>query len=127
MRLKLDENMPMLLATTLRSAGHDVHTAADEHLLGKSDDEVWAVTRREGRLLVTLDRDFGRLAAQGGNHAGAIVLRPRDAEQTAIVSLARRALQLAAEIDIANRVAIVEDERIRIRPPLAIIPPQEST
>ena len=87
MRLKLDENMPMLLATTLRSSGHDVHTAADENLLGKSDDKVWAVTR----------------------------------------SLARRALQLAAEIDMANRIALVEDERVRIRPPLAIIPPQEST
>jgi hypothetical protein len=74
-----------------------------------------------------LDRDFGRLAAGGGDHAGAIVLRPRDAEQTAIVSLASRAIQLAAEIDMKNRVAIVEDERVRIRPPIAIIPPQEST
>jgi predicted nuclease of predicted toxin-antitoxin system len=127
MRLKLDENMPTLLATTLRNAGHDVHTAADENLLGKSDDEVWVTTRREGRLLVTLDRDFGQLAAGGGEHAGAIVLRPRDAEQTAIVSLAGRAVQLAAEIDMKNRVAIVEDERVRIRPPLAIIPPQEPT
>jgi len=127
MRLKLDENMPMLLATTLRSAGHDVHAAADESLLGRPDDEVWAATRREGRLLVALDRDFGRLASQGGDHVGAIVLPPRDAEQTAIVSLAMRALQLAAEIDMKNRVAIVDDERVRIRPPLAIIPSQEST
>jgi predicted nuclease of predicted toxin-antitoxin system len=127
MRLKLDENMPTLLATTLRSTGHDVHTAADENLLGKSDDDVWAASRREERLLVTMDRDFGRLAAEGGDHAGAIVLRPRDAEQTAIVSLAQRAVQLATEIDMSNRVAIVEDERVRIRPPLAIIPPQEPT
>ena len=55
------------------------------------------------------------------------MLPPRDAEQTAIVSLAMRALQLAAEIDMKNRVAIVDDERVRIRPPLAIIPSQEST
>jgi hypothetical protein len=73
MRLKLAENMPTLLATSLRGAGHDVHT------------------------------------------------------QTVIVSLAERALQLAREIDMTNRVAIVEDERVRIRPPLAIIPSQEPT
>jgi len=90
MRLKLDENMPRPLAETLRGAGHDVHTVADEHLLGKPD-----------------------------------VLRPRDANQAMIMTLALRALALATDIDMKNRVAIFEDERIRIRPPLALITPQE--
>ncbi|HEV7543140.1 MAG TPA: DUF5615 family PIN-like protein [Reyranella sp.] len=62
MRLKLDENMPRPLVETLRGAGHDVHTVADEHLLGKPDDIIWSAVVREERLLLTLDRDFGRLA-----------------------------------------------------------------
>ena len=94
MRLKLDENMPMTLATILRSAGHDVHTVADENLLGKPDDEVWNAAVEGRRLLVTLDRDFGRLARSTNDHAGAIVLRPREASQTTIAALAKNAVLL---------------------------------
>lgn len=125
MRLKLDENMPSVLAETLRGVGHEIHTAADEGLLGESDDIVWNAVVREERLLLTLDRDFGRLATGSSGHSGAIVLRPRDANQATIVTLALRALALAADVDMKNRVAIFEDERVRIRPPLALITPQE--
>jgi predicted nuclease of predicted toxin-antitoxin system len=110
---------------TLRGAGHDVHTVADEHLLGKPDDIIWSAVVREERLLLTLDRDFGRLATESRGHPGAIVLRPRDANQAMIMTLALRALALATDIDMKNRVAIFDDERIRIRPPLALITPQE--
>src|SRR6266498_807067 len=118
MRLKLDENMPLLLAQTLRSSGHDVHTAADEGLLGSSDDIIWSTVVREDRLLLTLDRDFGRLAIASVSHSGAVVLRPRDANQEMIMALALRAVTLATDIDMKNRVAIFDDERIRVRPPL---------
>jgi predicted nuclease of predicted toxin-antitoxin system len=127
MRLKLDENMPRPLAESLRRVGHDVHTASDEDLLGKSDRVVWSVVVHERRLLLTLDRDFGQLATQSNDHAGAIVLRPRDANKTAIEALALRALALATDIDMTNRIVIFEDERIRIRPPLALVPPQDQS
>jgi len=58
-------------------------------------------------------------------HTVAIVLRPRDANQAMIMTLALRALALATDIGMKNRVAIFDDERIRIRPPLALITPQE--
>jgi predicted nuclease of predicted toxin-antitoxin system len=125
MQLKLDENMPRQLAEALRTAGHDVHTVADERLLGRSDEVVWNAAIREEWLRVTLDRDFGRLATGSIGHFGAIVLRPRDADQAMIIALARRAIALAMDVDMKNRVAIFEDERIRIRPPLTLITPQD--
>ena len=87
MRLKLDENMPRPLAESLRRASHDVHTASDEDLLGKPDRLVWNAVTRESRLLLTLDRDFGRLAIESNDHSGAIVLRPRDASMAVIERL----------------------------------------
>jgi predicted nuclease of predicted toxin-antitoxin system len=125
MRLRFDENMPRPLGETLRSAGHDIHTAADEDLLGEPDSVVWAAAVRERRLLLTLDRDFGRLATVSKDRSGAIVLRPRDANRATIVAMGFRAVALAAEIDMNNRIAILEDERIRIRPPLSLVTPQE--
>ena len=125
MRLKLDENMPRPLAETFRSAGHDVHTAADEDLLGKRDDVVWSAAVQEQRLLLTLDRNFGRLATGSSEHHGAVVLRPRDANQKTIVALAIRAVALATDIDMKGRVAIFDDDRIRLRPPLAVVYSQD--
>jgi predicted nuclease of predicted toxin-antitoxin system len=104
MRLKLNENMPRPLAESLLRAGHDVHTASDEGLLGKSDRVVWSAVVHERRLLLTLDRDFGQLAIQSGDHAGAIVLRPRDANKMAIEALAFRALASATDIDMTTEL-----------------------
>ncbi len=125
MRLKLDENMPRPLAEELRDAGHDVHTVADEDLLGSPDDIIWNAVVREERLLLTLDRDFGQLAVTTRDHSGAVILRPRDANQAMIMALARRALALATDIDMKNRIAIFEDERIRVRPPITLITSQD--
>jgi len=41
MKIKLDENLPLRLATLLKDLGHDVHTLHDELLLGHADTEVW--------------------------------------------------------------------------------------
>lgn len=125
MRLKLDENMPSLPAEALRKFGHDVHTASDEGLLGKPDEDVWDAVCREQRLLLTLDRDFGLFATATAGNPGAVVLRPREADRGAIVHLAQRALAVIVDIDMKNRVAIFDDERVRIRPPLSLIEPQE--
>ncbi len=44
-----------------------------------------------------------------------------------IISGPRLPLQLVVDVDMTNRVAIVEDERIRITPPLAVIISQDPT
>ena len=42
MKLKLDENLSRHLKPLLTKVGHDVVTAADEHLLSCSDTEIAA-------------------------------------------------------------------------------------
>jgi predicted nuclease of predicted toxin-antitoxin system len=46
MKIKLDENLPLRLATLLKDLGHDVHTLHDELLLGHADGEIWKRRRR---------------------------------------------------------------------------------
>jgi predicted nuclease of predicted toxin-antitoxin system len=41
MKIKLDENLPLQVATFLKSIGHDVHTPHDERLIGYADEEIW--------------------------------------------------------------------------------------
>jgi predicted nuclease of predicted toxin-antitoxin system len=40
MKIKLDENLPLRLATLLTDLGHDVHTPHDERLAGRADSEI---------------------------------------------------------------------------------------
>lgn len=78
MKLKLDENLSRYLKVSLTQLKHDVKTAADEGLLGKSDEQVAAAARAEERLLLTLDVEFANLTKfPPGSHPGIIVFRPR--------------------------------------------------
>ncbi len=60
MKIKLDENLGLLGKSLLEADGHDVMTIADQQLSGAPDERVHVVCRDEGRMLVTLDHDFGQ-------------------------------------------------------------------
>lgn len=76
MRFLLDESADARLAPWLRSLGHDVTAIAADHPASLRDREVLAIARREGRILITDDRDFGELVfAHRQPHTGVIYLR----------------------------------------------------
>lgn len=58
MRLLADENIERGMVKTLRSKGHDIK-AISEISPRASDEEVLAIARKERRLLLTRDKDFG--------------------------------------------------------------------
>jgi predicted nuclease of predicted toxin-antitoxin system len=57
-RIKLDENLPAILAGLLTQLGHDADTVPQESLAGKSDPEIWCASQAAKRFLVTQDLDF---------------------------------------------------------------------
>lgn len=69
-RFHLDEHVDPAIAHALRIRNIDVTTTREQGLAAASDLEQLAFARREGRVLVTHDRDFLGLAAQGCSHAG---------------------------------------------------------
>ena len=50
MKIKLDENLPLRLATLLTDLGHDVRTPHDERLAGRADKEIWEATWKNIRF-----------------------------------------------------------------------------
>lgn len=72
MRFLADESCDFAIVRALRAAGHDV-TAVAEVALGAADDMVLELARREQRLLLTEDKDFGQLVYAGGNAAGSVI------------------------------------------------------
>lgn len=90
MRLLIDENYPLDGARALAQAGHDVLRMADV-APSASDREVLALARRESRVLVTFDSDFGDLIFLHGEPAppGVVLLRlhPISLDDTIAITL----------------------------------------
>jgi predicted nuclease of predicted toxin-antitoxin system len=76
MKIKLDENLPLRLAASLKNLGHDVHTAYSEGLTGRGDREIWEAAQAESRFLITQDLDFSDIRQfTPGSHAGVLLVR----------------------------------------------------
>lgn len=71
-RLLLNENFPAPSTSLLRQFGFDVLSVAEE-FAGMKDADVLSIAVREGRWLITFDRDYGGLLFL---HADANRLRP---------------------------------------------------
>jgi hypothetical protein len=65
MRFVADESCDHRVVTALRDAGHNVLAVA-ETSRGAPDRDVMLLARRERRVLITEDRDFGQLVFAGG-------------------------------------------------------------
>jgi predicted nuclease of predicted toxin-antitoxin system len=69
-RYHLDEHITSVIARELRLRGIDVTTTVEVNLRTKSDDSQLAFATQKGRVLVTHDDDFLKLAIFNKNHSG---------------------------------------------------------
>ena len=119
MRLKLDENLSRRAADLIRAAGHDVATVAGQGLRGAADESLFEVCKREGRTLITLDRDFGQvLRYPPAGSAGIVVLEigPR-VTHALLLERVRELIMVLKTQAPAGALWIVEPGRLRIHLP----------
>jgi predicted nuclease of predicted toxin-antitoxin system len=64
-RILSDENIPPALTQALRTANHDVLSIHDIGLQGASDADVLKAANKDGRILLTADKDFGLILELG--------------------------------------------------------------
>jgi|SRR5579863_4020694 len=115
MRFIADENFPGDAVKQLQTAGHDVvwiRTAAP----GSKDEDIFAWAAREGRIVLTFDKDFGELAWRAGLPAtsGVVLFRlppPPVADVGNIL-----ADRVGERTDWAGHFSVIEPGRIRMRP-----------
>jgi predicted nuclease of predicted toxin-antitoxin system len=99
----------------LRAAGHDV-VWAGAWSTDPGDEEILAYAHREGRILVTLDKDFGELAIiQRIPHSGIIRLVNLSARRQA--GVCRLVLERHGDALMSGAIVTAEPGRLRIRPP----------
>ena len=114
MKLLLDTCVWGGAVAPLVEAGHDVVWSGDWPD-DPGDEEILARAHAEGRVLVTLDRDFGELAILRGHpHSGILRLVQFRARQQAVVCL--RALELRGAELQHGAIVTAEPGRLRTRP-----------
>jgi predicted nuclease of predicted toxin-antitoxin system len=115
MRWLVDECLDAGLVARLRASGHDVIYMA-ETAPATSDAEVMARAQRDGRLLLTEDKDFGDLVFRRGGQVPGVVLLRIDPAMHALKSRRLDAAIVRFGDNLFGRYMIVEEARFRSRP-----------
>jgi predicted nuclease of predicted toxin-antitoxin system len=115
-RFLADENIPFASITMLRKQDHDV-LAVREAMPGAPDWTVLAQAAEDGRVLITFDRDFGRLLYQQNfvPPSGLVLLRfePTNPTEPAMILIS---LLDRPEIELEGKFSVVDREKVRQRP-----------
>lgn len=114
MRFLANENFPLAAVKALRAASHDAVWVRDV-AEGMSDPDVPAWAVRDGRILLTFDKDFGELAGRSRLPVDSGVLlfrvpmpRPGDVGKRLFAIINGRS-------DWAGHFAVIEPGRVRMR------------
>ncbi|MHB8753433.1 MAG: DUF5615 family PIN-like protein [Candidatus Acidiferrales bacterium] len=118
MKIKLDENLLLLLVTLLSELGHDVHTLREERLIGHADREIWEATQKESRFLITQDLDFSdsrRFAP--GSHCGILLVRLRSPNRRDLAARIGELFQTENVSQWAGCFIVATERKIRVLKP----------
>ena len=114
MRWLADENLARAIVQWLRDTGHDVQYAA-EVMASRLDDDLLLSAQRDGRFIITDDKDFGELVFHRHlNSHGILLLRIR------APSIAQRLSRLTTvwreiEDNVAGNMVVVTESKVRVR------------
>ena len=116
MKFKVDENLPQDVVELLRSAGYDAESIHDEGMVGEKDPNIAKVCQAEGRIIVTLDTDFGDIRVYPPQELpGVVVLRLKQHDKPHVLDVMRRVITAFLSQVPTQKLWIVDEKRIRIR------------
>ena len=108
MKFLIDMPVTPDAAPHLRAAGHDAIHAIDLGLARSSDNELLAVARREGRIVITADLDYPRLIAlQQADRPGVILFRGGAYSDREMLALLDRVLARASTLDLDHSIVVL--------------------
>lgn len=115
MKFLVDESAGLSIVRHLESFGHDV-ASVQEDRPGIEDSEVCVWANREGRVIITNDKDFGRLVFLGRlTSRGVILLRLQDERAANKVRVVSNILA-GYEERLADHFLVASESEVRIRP-----------
>jgi len=114
LKVIVDVGVGAAVEEVLRELGHDVF--AVRNLDPRMDDrEIVARAADEGRLVVTMDKDFGELVfREDARHAGVLLLRLEGATGDEKASVIRYVFEEHADL-LSDHFSVYQSGRLRVR------------
>lgn len=117
MKILADEHMPKVLLDALRQAGHEVITVVELGMAGAPDEEILQRARAENALILTEDKDFGRLLefCPPSLRHRALLLRYETFVPAILIADVSRAVSELENMSPHKFMAVLAEGRLRIR------------
>lgn len=116
MQIKVDEDLPQVVAEKLRARGYQATTVLEEAMGGFKDSALWAAIQLEKKFLMTADKGFADLRTHPpGTHAGVLLLRPDEDGIRPLLSLVDLVLDRFDLRQLAGMLVVVTPRAIRLR------------
>jgi len=116
MRFLADMGISPRTATFLRDLGHDAVHIHEQGLHHLSDADILDKSRKEGRILLAHDLDFGELiAASGAKLPSVVIFRLRDMRPDRVNCFLRTVITKHQDSLEKGAIASVTEGKIRIR------------
>ena len=116
MKLLIDENVPLKLATGLLKLYPNSIYVLNSHLKGMSDKYLFEYAKKNKFIILTYDTDFlDILSYPLENSPGRIILRYKNLKISEILEKTLKTLEFLKEKDLNNSVVIISNNKIRIK------------
>ena len=116
MKFLIDNAISPIIAMALREKGHDATHLRDYNMQSAKDSEVFELARKEKRILISADADFGSILALKGWKGPSLILfrgiSPTPAKQAEILLLNLQRIRPHLE---KGCVVVFEKTRIRLK------------
>lgn len=107
MKICVDENIPLVTVGELITLGHDVLDIRGTVNQGIADDVLWAMIRRDNRLLITTDKGF--VQYRDKQHEGILVIRLRQPNADKIHERVMQAIEQFSEDEWHGLIVVMRD------------------
>ncbi len=116
MRLKVDEDLPVVAVRLLMQAGYDAISVLDQGMGGWKDPALWQAVQAEERFLITADKGFGDVRVYPpGTHAGVLLLRPDEDGIRPVLQLLDQVLASYRLESLSGLLVVATPRGVRIR------------
>src|SRR4030067_1839597 len=105
MKIFVDENIPAMTVKELHRLGHEIMDIRGTENEGMTDEAIWKLVKKDGRLLITTDKGFTQKRHE--KHNGILIIRLKQPNRLKIHQKVIKAMNLFKNEDWSGLAVVM--------------------